>query len=81
MSAMLNDAGLPLKFWDESVTADIYLRNRTNTEPIIDGKTISPEGAWIGVTPSIDHIECGEVSGIHTSILTLFLMASAMRSL
>jgi hypothetical protein len=53
---MLNNARLLLEFWDEAITADIYLRNRTNTGPIIDGKTTSPEGAWTGVTPSIDHI-------------------------
>jgi hypothetical protein len=56
MRAMLNDASLPLEFWDEAVTADAYLRNRTNTGPIIDRKITSPEGAWTGVTPSIDHI-------------------------
>jgi hypothetical protein len=56
MRAMLNDAGLPLEFWDEAVTADIYWRNPTNTGPIIDRKTTSPEGAWTRVTPSINHI-------------------------
>jgi hypothetical protein len=54
--AILNNAWLPLEFWDEAVTADIYLRNRTNTGPIVNGKTTSPEEAWIGVTLSIDHI-------------------------
>jgi hypothetical protein len=34
--AMLNDAGLPLEFWDEAITADICLRNRTNSGPIVD---------------------------------------------
>jgi hypothetical protein len=31
MRAMLTDTGLPLGFWDEAVTVDIYLRNRTKT--------------------------------------------------
>jgi hypothetical protein len=52
---MLNDASLPLEFRDEAVTADAYLRNRTNTGPIIDGTITSPEGAWTGLTPSIDY--------------------------
>jgi hypothetical protein len=56
MRAMLNDASLVLEFWDEAVTADAYLRNKTNTGPIIDRKITSPEGAWTGVTPSIDYI-------------------------
>jgi hypothetical protein len=45
MSAMLNNAALPLEFWDEVVSADIYIRNRTNTGPIIDSKTTSLEEA------------------------------------
>jgi hypothetical protein len=55
MRAMLNDAGLLIEFWDEAVNADTYLRNRTNTGPIIDGKITSSEGACTGVTLSIDH--------------------------
>jgi hypothetical protein len=55
MRAMLYNAGLPLDFWDENVIADIYLRNRTNTEAIIDGKTTALEGASTRVTQSIDH--------------------------
>jgi hypothetical protein len=53
---MVYDAGMLLEFWDEDVIADIYLRNRTNTRPIIDGQTTSPEGVWTRVTLSIDHI-------------------------
>jgi hypothetical protein len=53
---MLHDASLPLEVWDEAVTTDAYLRNRTNTSPILDGMITSPEGAWRGVTQSIDHI-------------------------
>jgi hypothetical protein len=56
MPAILNDASLPLEFWDEAITADPYLRNRTNTGPIIDGKITFPEGAWTAVTLLIDHI-------------------------
>ncbi|KAI1684896.1 Dimer-Tnp-hAT dimerization containing protein [Pyrenophora tritici-repentis] len=56
MRAMLKDAGLPIEFWDEAVEADAYLRNRTSTGPTIDGKQVSPEEAFTGRTPSIDHI-------------------------
>jgi hypothetical protein len=56
MRAMLKDAGLPIEFWDEAVEADTYMRNRTNTGPTIDGKQVSPEEAFTGKTPSIDHI-------------------------
>jgi hypothetical protein len=51
MYTMFNDTSLPLDFWDEPGIGDVYLRNRTNTGPIIDGKIISPEGAWTRVTP------------------------------
>jgi hypothetical protein len=40
--AMLNDASRPLEIWDEVVIADAYLRNRTNTGPIINRKITSP---------------------------------------
>ncbi|KAF7568230.1 hypothetical protein PtrM4_128430 [Pyrenophora tritici-repentis] len=36
--------------------ADAYLRNRTNTGPMINGKQVSPEEAFTGTKPSIDHI-------------------------
>jgi hypothetical protein len=56
MRAMLKDAGLLIEFWDEAVEADTYMRNRTDTGPTIDGKRISPEEAFTGKTPSINHI-------------------------
>jgi hypothetical protein len=56
MRAMLKDADLPIEFWDEAVEADTYMRNHTNTGPTIDGKQVSPEEAFTGKTPSIDHI-------------------------
>ena len=56
MRAMLKDAGLPIEFWDEAVEADAYVRNRTATGPIIDGNQVSPEEAFTGKKPSIDHI-------------------------
>ncbi|POS86231.1 hypothetical protein EPUL_003290 [Erysiphe pulchra] len=55
MRTMLKEAELPIEFWDEAVSTDVYLRNRTNTGPITDGKITSPEGAWTGITPSIEH--------------------------
>ena len=56
MRAMLKDAGLPLEFWDEAVEADAYIRNRTASGPEINGKCTSPEEAYTGEKPSIDHI-------------------------
>ena len=53
---MLKEAHLPMEFWDKAVEADAYMRNRTATGPVIDGMTVSPEEAWTGETPSIDHI-------------------------
>src|ERR1700712_1457584 len=56
MRATLKGAGLPMEFWDEAVESDAYVRNRTSTGPTIDGCITSPEEAWTGLTPSIDHI-------------------------
>ena len=57
MRAMLKEAGLPLEFWDDAVEHDAYIRNLTDTGPIIDGSVVSPHEAYTGVTPSIDHIK------------------------
>ena len=54
--AMLKDAELPLEFWPEAAQADVYLRNRVATGPMIDGNPTAPIEAFTGVKPSIDHI-------------------------
>ncbi|KAI1002917.1 hypothetical protein K3495_g5286 [Podosphaera aphanis] len=56
MRAMLEDAKLPIEFWDEAVEADAYIRNRTPIGPIEDGKIKCPERTFSGEVPSIDHI-------------------------
>ena len=53
---MLKEAGLPIEFWDEAVEYDAYVRNRTDTGPVIDGSVVSPHEAYTGETPSIDHL-------------------------
>lgn len=54
--AMLKEAGLPVELWDEAAMTDAYLRNRTDIGPEIDDQRITPEEAWTGEKPSIDHI-------------------------
>ena len=53
---MLKDANLLIKFWDEAIEADKYMRNRTNTGPTINRKKVSPKEAFTGKTLSINHI-------------------------
>jgi hypothetical protein len=54
--AMLKDANLPIEFWDEAAEADAYIRNRTASGPSVDGIQVSPEEAFSGERPTIDHI-------------------------
>jgi len=54
--AMIKEAELPIEFWAEAAETDSYLRNRTATGPVIDGKLTTPEEAFTGTKPSIDHI-------------------------
>ena len=56
MRAILKEAQLPLEFWDEAVEYDAYVRDRTDTGPVIDGNTVSPIEAYTGETPSVDHL-------------------------
>jgi hypothetical protein len=81
MRAMLNDASLPLEFWDEAVTTDIYLINRTNSGPIVDGKISSQKEYGQESPHQLITLECGEVSVILISILRPSLLVSAMTSL
>jgi hypothetical protein len=54
--AMLKDADLPLEFWDYAVQYDTYVRSRSPSGPLVDGVRISPDEAYTGERPSIDHI-------------------------
>lgn len=56
VQAMIKEAELPIEFWAEAAQTDAYLRNRTATGPIIDGRQTMSEEAFTGVKPSIDHI-------------------------
>lgn len=51
--SMLLDAKLPTKYWAESVSTAVYLRNRCPTEAVKD-KT--PYEAWYGKKPKVDHL-------------------------
>ena len=51
--SMLLDAKLPQKFWAESVSTAVYLRNRCPTRAV-KGKT--PYEAWCGEKPKVDHL-------------------------
>jgi hypothetical protein len=49
-SSACNDweAELPIEFWAEAAQTDAYLRNRTATGPLINGKQVTPEEAFTG---------------------------------
>jgi hypothetical protein len=53
MRAMLDDAEMPMEFWDEAVEADAYIRNRLPTGPTIKSKSTCPEQAYTGQKPNI----------------------------
>ncbi|KAF7564387.1 uncharacterized protein PtrM4_152160, partial [Pyrenophora tritici-repentis] len=56
MRAMLDDAQLPIEFWDEAAEADAYIRNRLPTGPLVEGKPTSPEQVFSGKRPGVDHV-------------------------
>ena len=56
MRALLKDSDMPNEFWPEALETDAYIRGRTDTGPAIDGHVVSPEEAYSGSTPSIDHV-------------------------
>ena len=69
---MLQDAGLSLEFWPEAGEADVYVRNRVATGPVVNGETTCLMEAWTSVKPSIDHLRvwgCKCYSSIDTRSL------------
>ena len=48
---MLAEADLPIEFWDEAGEYDVYIRNRTQSGPAINGMIVSPQEAYTGETP------------------------------
>ena len=50
--SMLSDKNIPKTFWPEVVNRTIYVLNRC---PTLAVKDITPEEAWSGVKPSVDH--------------------------
>ena len=51
--SMLLDSKLPKKYWEESVSTAVYIRNRCPTKAV-EGKT--PYEAWFGQKPRADHL-------------------------
>jgi hypothetical protein len=56
MRAMLDDAQLPIEFWDEAAEADAYIRNRLPTGPLVKKQSTSPEQVFSGKRPNVDHV-------------------------
>ena len=54
--AMLKDGDVPNALWDYAVETDAYIRNRVTNGPVVNGREVSPEEAYSGKRPSIDHI-------------------------
>ena len=50
--SMLSDKNIPKTFWPEAVNWTIYVLNRC---PTLAVKNVTPEKAWSGVKPSVDH--------------------------
>lgn len=50
--SMLSDKNIPKTFWPEAVNWIVYVLNRCPTFAV---KDVTPEEAWSGVKPSVDH--------------------------
>jgi len=50
--SMLSEKKLPQTFWPEAVNWTIYILNRS---PTLAVKNITPEEAWSGIKPSVEH--------------------------
>ena len=69
---MIQDAKLFMKFWFEAKKTNAYVRNRVNTNSIIDDNSTNSIEVWINVKSSIDHLrvwECKCYSLVNTKSL------------
>ena len=52
--SMLSDKNIPKTLWPEAVNWTIYVLNKC---PILAIKNVTPNEAWSGVKPSVDHFQ------------------------
>ena len=50
--SMLLGSHLPPKFWAEALSTVVYVRNRSPTKAL---SQMTPQEAWTGEKPSVDH--------------------------
>ena len=61
--SMLSEKKIPKTLWPKAVNWTIYVLNRS---PIVSIKNVTPEEAWSGVKPSIEHFRVFEcVAHVH----------------
>lgn len=61
--SMLSDKNIPKTFWPEAVNWTIYVLNRCLTLAV---KDVTPEEAWSGVKPSVNHFRVfGCIAHVH----------------
>lgn len=61
--SMLSEKYIPKTFWPEAVRWAVYVLNRC---PTISVKSVTPEEAWSGVKPSVEHFRVfGCMSHVH----------------
>ena len=65
--AMLEDSGLPRKFWAEAMSTGVYLRNRT----IVKGMNSTPFEALHGIKPDVSHLRIFGCNGYERKKLRL----------
>lgn len=61
--SMLSDKNIPKTFWPKAVNWSIYVLNRC---PTLAVKDMTPEKAWSGVKPSVEHFRVfGCIAHVH----------------
>jgi len=65
--SMLSDKKLPKTFWPEAVNWTFYVPNRC---PTLAVKNITPQEAWSGVKPSVEHFRVfGCLAHVHVPVV------------
>ena len=60
---LLSEKGIPKTFWPEAVNWSFYVLNRS---PTVAVKDVTPEEAWSGIKPSVEHFRVfGSIAHVH----------------
>jgi hypothetical protein len=74
---MLSGKELPKEFWPEVVNWSVYVLNRS---PTLAVKDVTPEKAWSGIKPCVDHVPDSQIKKLDNKSFKCVLLGVSEES-